>query len=348
VLLDRLDRGAADPWGIALAPDGSTAWVALSGANELVRVDVARLIALLTDSTAPPPWDRFHRDRLHCRLDLLASSGLATYLPLPGSPRFLAMAPDGRTLAIALPFSGAVEVLSTSECRPITTLRWADPNQATPEHRGERLFHDATHSFQGWISCATCHPDGRADGLNWDLLNDGVGNPKNTRSLVLAPLRAPAMSLGVRSDGPTAVAAGLRFISFHEPTSAQTSDLLAYLRTLRPRPPASRTEDDRRAGERGRLLFAGKAGCIACHADPWGSDGRSHEVGTITNPLDAGRRVTTPMLIDLWATAPYLHDGSAPTLTDVLDQAQRSGRHGEVRDLTQEEREDLCRYLFTR
>ena len=33
--------------------------------------------------------------------------------------------------------------------------------------------HDTT------ASCATCHPDGRSDGLNWDLLNDGIGNPKN-------------------------------------------------------------------------------------------------------------------------------------------------------------------------
>jgi cytochrome c peroxidase len=47
----------------------------------------------------------------------------------------------------------------------------------------ERLFHDATIGHQSWQSCASCHPDGRAGGLNWDLLNDGIGNPKNTKSV---------------------------------------------------------------------------------------------------------------------------------------------------------------------
>ena len=50
------------------------------------------------------------------------------------------------------------------------------------ERKGEMLFNDAQLCFQGWQSCASCHPaDARADGLNWDLLNDGIGNPKNVK-----------------------------------------------------------------------------------------------------------------------------------------------------------------------
>ena len=48
--------------------------------------------------------------------------------------------------------------------------------------RGEFYFHNATICLEGWQSCSSCHPDGRADGLNWDLLNDGYDNPKNTRA----------------------------------------------------------------------------------------------------------------------------------------------------------------------
>ncbi|MGC9328089.1 MAG: cell surface protein, partial [Candidatus Hinthialibacter sp.] len=44
-----------------------------------------------------------------------------------------------------------------------------------PIRRGEMLFHDASICFQKWQSCSSCHPNARADGLNWDLLNDGVG-----------------------------------------------------------------------------------------------------------------------------------------------------------------------------
>ena len=64
----------------------------------------------------------------------------------------------------------------------------------TEARRGEMLFHDATLCFQQWQSCATCHPDARVDALNWDLLNDGLGNPKNTRSLVKAHAGGPAMA----------------------------------------------------------------------------------------------------------------------------------------------------------
>jgi cytochrome c peroxidase len=47
---------------------------------------------------------------------------------------------------------------------------------------GEFVFHDARHCFQRWLSCSTCHPDARVDGMNWDRVNDGVGSPKNARS----------------------------------------------------------------------------------------------------------------------------------------------------------------------
>ena len=63
------------------------------------------------------------------------------------------------------------------------------------------LFNDAEICFQHWQSCASCHPDARVDGLNWDLMNDGLGNPKNTRSMLLVHQGGPAMSLGVRRIG---------------------------------------------------------------------------------------------------------------------------------------------------
>jgi hypothetical protein len=54
----------------------------------------------------------------------------------------------------------------------------------------------------------SCHPDGRSDRLNWDLLNDGVGNPKNTNSMLLAHQTPPAMSEGVRLTAEAAVRSG--------------------------------------------------------------------------------------------------------------------------------------------
>lgn len=360
VLLDRLERGAAEPWGIALSGDGCWAWVGLSGVAQVARIDLRRLLALMVGGSADPSlptiWQKIAQDPgrrgdLAWQLDLLRQSGLIQYLDAGGAgPRALALSPDGRRVAVALFFAGCVQMLDAASGQQVGVVRWADAPTWTPARRGERLFHDATNTFQGWLSCATCHPAVRSDGLNWDLLNDGVGNPKNTRSLVLADERAPAMSLGVRKDGPTAVKAGLRYIAFHEPEPGQADDLLAFLRATRPHASPYLEADGQLspAAQRGRAVFTGRGECAECHAGPWGSDQTMHDVGTISNPLDRGKKVVTPMLTELWATAPYLHDGSAARLEDVLRQAAETGKHGAVRALSVSEREDLVRYLLSR
>lgn len=78
-----------------------------------------------------------------------------------------------------------VDVDSKGQHRPRSLL--LDPqNPMTAVRKDETLFNDATICFQQWQSCASCHPGGgRLDGLNWDLVNDGIGNPKNTKSLLL-------------------------------------------------------------------------------------------------------------------------------------------------------------------
>jgi cytochrome c peroxidase len=67
-------------------------------------------------------------------------------------------------------------------------------------------------------------------------------------------------------------------------------------------------------------------GCAGCHGGPDDARdpaGRRHAIGTIRpasgqrlgGPLDG---VAAPTLRDAWATAPYLHDGSAATLSDAI------------------------------
>ena len=86
---------------------------------------------------------------------------------------------------------------------------------ATAERRGETLFHDAQHCFQkvAELQQLPSH-DARADGLNWDLLKDGVGNPKNTKSM-LAAHRTPRHHLDrARPHAEASVRAGYRSIQF--------------------------------------------------------------------------------------------------------------------------------------
>src|SRR5262249_199752 len=78
---------------------------------------------------------------------------------------------------------------------------------------------------------------------------------------------------------------------------------------------------------RGFRLFTGKAGCVLCHAGWRFTDDRFHDIGL--RGKDPGRSVVPggtpglrafkpPSLRELAHTAPYMHDGSLPTLAAVV------------------------------
>jgi cytochrome c peroxidase len=74
---------------------------------------------------------------------------------------------------------------------------------------------------------------------------------------------------------------------------------------------------------------------------------RSYDVGTqaaFDKPTD---KFDTPTLIELWRTAPYLHDGSAATVRDVLTTRNPHDLHGKTSDLSKQEIDDLCAYLLS-
>jgi cytochrome c peroxidase len=54
----------------------------------------------------------------------------------------------------------------------------------------------------------------------------------------------------------------------------------------------------------------------------------------------------TPSLLNLWSSAPYLHDGSAASLDDVLSTANPYGLHGDTQYLSPQERGQLIEYLL--
>lgn len=50
--------------------------------------------------------------------------------------------------------------------------------------------------------------------MNWDLMNDGVGNSKNCKSLLFSHPTPPSMISGIRETAEHAVRAGFKFIQF--------------------------------------------------------------------------------------------------------------------------------------
>jgi cytochrome c peroxidase len=221
------------------------------------------------------------------------------------------------------------------------------------------LFNDAQLCFQGWQSCASCHDvDGRTDALNWDLLNDGVANPKNTRTLLYAHRSGPAMALGVRTNAEAAVRAGLHHILFSEQPDEVARAIDAYLRSLRPVPSAHLVKGGlSAAAQRGERLFKSpRTNCVDCHPPPLFTDSKAHNVGTgtqyrsmygVSGADRASDSFYSPVLVELWRTAPYLHDGSAVSLREVLTSRNQGDRHGRTAQLTAQELDDLVEYLLT-
>jgi cytochrome c peroxidase len=216
--------------------------------------------------------------------------------------------------------------------------------------RGEIAFHDAELCFQQWLSCASCHPGARSDGLNWDLLNDGIGNPKNARSMLLSHATPPVMSLGVRDRMETAVRAGFIHIQFTQPSDDEVNSVIAYLKSLQPAASPYLDEDGSLSASaaRGKEVFHRKSvGCATCHPAPLFTKLAMKDVGT-ANPQDRGQAAyDTPSLVELWRNPPYLHDGRAATLRDVLMDHNPEDDHGTTSQLEPAEVDDLIQYLLS-
>jgi YVTN family beta-propeller protein len=211
VFLDQARHGAGNPWAVAWTADSSRMVVTLAGTHELCLID------------AP----------LRPQQPVAAGKRI----PLRGNgPRSLAVV--GHHAYIANYFSDdlAVVDLDAADVEP-SRIELSPPSEMSRVRQGEMWFNDATLCYQQWQSCASCHDsDGRMDAMNWDLLNDGIGNPKNAKSLLWAHRTPPAMALGVRTSAEIAVRAGIRHILFAEQPEEVASAIDEYLKSLEPIP----------------------------------------------------------------------------------------------------------------
>ena len=358
VLLDDVDRGAANPWGVAWSADSRTLVVAHAGTHEVSVIDFAGVLARLAklpataSAEAAADYSRSSHSQSDVPNDLAFLVGLRQRIKLPAGdlgPRSLVVA--GNCAVSANYFSDSLTVIDLAQPGAAARRIALGPKlEMSLTQRGEFFFHDAGICFQGWQSCASCHPgDGRVDGLNWDLLNDGIGNPKNTKNLLLVHQTPPAMSTGIRDSAETAVRAGIRHILFTVQPPEVASALDAWLKSLPPVPsPHLVNGKFSAAAKRGEELFRSRAvGCSQCHPAPLFTDLHTSPVGT-GGPLDQGlEQFDTPTLIEVWRTAPYLHDGSAATLRDVLITRNPNNEHGKTSQLTPSQVDDLIAYVLS-
>ena len=344
VLLDELDRGAANPFGVVLTPDGKTLLISLSGTHQIMRVDTEKLLKVITDT----PVEK--REELSRDLTLLYRNGVEVKYASGGQgPKGIALVPNTSDLLVANYYSDALTRMKTDEGKVTATIPVGAQGEPDEVRKGEALFHDATICFQSWQSCSSCHPDVRSDGLRWDLLNDGMGNPKNAKSLLLSWCTPPVMAHGVREGMEEAVVAGIRFILFREPEPGEAEAIGAFLKALKPEPSPYLLAGGKLspAAERGRKLFESpRTGCAVCHPAPLYTDLKTYDVGT-RSELDSGAEFDNPTLVELYRTGPYLHDGCAVTLNEVLLDRNPEDKHGKTKGLNEKEIDDLVQFLLS-
>lgn len=347
VLLDDVDHGAANPWAVACSTDGAHLFVTHAGTQELSVIDRVglhrKLDALASGKNVSNVIDAFS----DVPRDLSFLVDLRRRIPLDGlGPRSLAVTED--RIFVGQYFSDSIAIIDLS-AGPRNAGKDIPLNpdfQMTPVRQGEIYFNDASLCFQQWQSCASCHPDGRADGLNWDLLNDGIGNPKNTKSLLLAHQTPPVMITGIRDKAETAVRAGIRHIQFAQRPEETAAAMDAWLKSIKPVPSPRLIKGELSpAAKRGQRLYEA-AGCGSCHSGPALTNLNKYDVGTGTG-RERDTAFDTPTLVEIWRTAPYLYKGQAAAIQDVLTKENPQDRHGQVASLSEDDLSDLIEYILS-
>lgn len=204
---------------------------------------------------------------------------------------------------------------------------------------GRRLFFSATDSamaaHSGGISCATCHFDGRNDGLTWTF---DIGE-RQTPSL--AGVVSETTPVTWTNDIPT-VATEVRLTSRDRmggdgASVSQSKDVEAFI-DLTPFPRVA-LPTDADAIARGSELFFGEAQCASCHNGANYTDRVAYDMFGLTG-------VMTPTLRGIAATAPYGHDGRAETLRDLVENAE-AWNMGKTDHLTEQQKDDLALFVST-
>ena len=218
---------------------------------------------------------------------------------------------------------------------------------------GKQLFYDTRDNrvaFQQYLSCASCHNDGGQDGRIWDFTQFGEGL-RNTITLrghggvAQGPLhwtgnfdevqdfegqiRNFALGTGLMSDA--VFHAGTRDKPLGDTKAGLSTDLDALASYISSLTAQGKSPDRNADGTMTSAAWAGylvfqQQNCMQCHSGSQYTDsalGVFHNIGTLKP--SSGQRLgglltglDTPTLYGLWATAPYLHDGSAATLEEAI------------------------------
>lgn len=350
VLLDSIERGASNPWGIDVIGEGENAKIVcvISGLGEISIVDEKAMFDKIKavengdySYAADVIVDHVEFSESFTERVLVGGNGLRdVQLVEENGDAYAYMTQyfDGAIVKVALKADANFE-------RTVEKYLIGSQGDPTRERLGEILWYDGTYCYQSWESCASCHPDARADGFNWDNLNDGLGNPKQAKSMLYSHRTPPEMITGARETAELAVRKGMQFIQFNTLEEEYLVCIDDYLKSLKPvqSPYLNRDGTLTESAVRGQKLFE-EYNCNACHNGPFFTDMQMHKSASLeVDDTWEGREFDTPTLIEIWRTAPYMFNGHAAT----MEEAVKFFIEADGKTATDEQIKDIATYILS-
>jgi mono/diheme cytochrome c family protein len=291
----------------AVAADGASLYVACLDSDVVVAIDTS------VDNEHAPGCLEARKKRARFAVE---------------APTALAIDPETHGLVV---FSALTRRLTLApEAYVQLPQRAPAPSAAFVE--GRRLFHrsaDRRISANG-RACASCHVDGREDGLVWPT---PIGMRQTPMLAGRVAGTAPYDWNGHHADLAVHIRQTLKNLGGEGLPDHDIDALAAYVWGM-PAPKKRALTSDRIT--RGAAVFhSDAAGCSSCHAGGRFTDGETHLLGAA--------RFDTPSLAFVGSTPPYFHDGSFATLEDLVERCD--GFMGNTRHLSAADRAALVEYL---
>ncbi|MBA3459500.1 MAG: cytochrome-c peroxidase [Deltaproteobacteria bacterium] len=198
---------------------------------------------------------------------------------------------------------------------------------------GRNVFHRQTAIG---VSCASCHPEGRDDGMVWNFASLGVRRTQSLAGNILD--RAPYHWAGDEASLPVLLDdVFAKRMSGGILNDRQKNALGPWLNRI---PAPAPTVADPAAAARGAAIFEAPAvGCVSCHNGALLTNNLMFNVGT-------GGTFKVPSLLGVGDRAPFLHNGCAQTLMDrFINCSGGPGAHGDTSKLSADQLKDLVAYL---
>ena len=354
LILDEPNAYYADPFGLVISPDGKRAYVSHSGVNMITAIDLDEIRKLLEESTD-------EQLAIYANHLGISSRYVIGRIPTGANPKGMVLSPDGSKLYVAERLNDRIAIINTQTLVTEKTIGLEGPKRRTVARHGRQVLTNAKGTFQNQYACYTCHPDVHEDGLVYNMAGTDMGrNLANVQTLRdigdIPPYKWNGKNQTIYKQD------GMRFSTILTRSEAfshkELDALVAYIITGNKNPPNLRFNPNGEltaAQERGKEVFYRdfdnfgneipvENRCYTCHPPPYFTNLEMTDVGTLADSDDP-MKFDVPQLNNIYESAPYLHDGKAPTLEEIWTMFNDDDEHGVANDMMKDQLNDLVEYL---